>query len=525
MNCIDNGMHSFKKSLNKLFELDRVKDDDLEFYLKDIILDLHHSLEILCKYLVEKKSKYFVYEDIFKAFEKELNIKLNNNKNNNELQTIKFIDAINRVLILYNQDIDEHTYGMFKELNKWRNALSHYEVTIKRIEVEFLISSVLPIIINIFSKNISEFNDFVKISEVQNNIENIYHKRNVWRLTSIIDLISRYKDCEICTDTFNNKDKISLIDKNDIKIIELIGYDHYHYFSLYDFLVEQLDKLILTNHSDQLLDSIITNDKTKFFLKTRSNIIENIVIDILHSKIIYSIHFFIKCSDLTCDEIAKNHDHVTKVFRELNRASQLKIVTSFTEVKHKISAIQSVIDKYESFLNKTREFRYDSIKYNHWAKKQFGEISFSWSYKKCVDLIDKIMSECQWTNIRKKEMYNLKQEAEKLECKEEHIDEMLQKIAAEVTCGDVTNQIICASLMADWGTIDGIELCEPDISYIIVEGHRKYYVIFDCHLSCTRYFEGDFHYNGSYDVCVGASVSINLINSEPTLSNIELLMK
>jgi hypothetical protein len=97
----------------------------------------------------------------------------------------------------------------------------------------------------------------------------------------------------------------------------------------------------------------------------------------------------------------------------------------------------------------------------------------------------------------------------KEECKEECIEEILQQVVEETVFGNVSSDIIQSSFTGDWGTIDRVEECEPYIIYIIEEGHMNYYLIFECHLSCSRYFEGDFHDNGSCEVCVGANVSID----------------
>ena len=56
MNIFENGMDSLQKALKKLNNIEKVDKEKVEFELKDIIINLHHSIETLVKYLIRKKT-------------------------------------------------------------------------------------------------------------------------------------------------------------------------------------------------------------------------------------------------------------------------------------------------------------------------------------------------------------------------------------------------------------------------------------------------------------------------------------
>lgn len=73
MNLVDNGLDSLRKALLALFNMDNIKDSE-DFALKDIIINFHHSIEVLFKHLVSEKNKFLIYENqelIFKFHAKE----------------------------------------------------------------------------------------------------------------------------------------------------------------------------------------------------------------------------------------------------------------------------------------------------------------------------------------------------------------------------------------------------------------------------------------------------------------------
>ncbi|WGX76512.1 hypothetical protein QJS64_04975 [Paraclostridium bifermentans] len=65
MNLVDNGLHSFKKVIKSLSELDTYRNtDEYEFEIKEIIISLHHSIETLFKYIIKSESECLIYDKI-----------------------------------------------------------------------------------------------------------------------------------------------------------------------------------------------------------------------------------------------------------------------------------------------------------------------------------------------------------------------------------------------------------------------------------------------------------------------------
>lgn len=65
MKLLDNGFHSFKKSIKFLNNLDINNiyiNDEYEYEIKEIIISLHHSIETLFKHIIREESKFLLYD-------------------------------------------------------------------------------------------------------------------------------------------------------------------------------------------------------------------------------------------------------------------------------------------------------------------------------------------------------------------------------------------------------------------------------------------------------------------------------
>ncbi len=83
MKLVYNGLDSFKRALLKVFNIENEEEQEVEFVLKEIILNFHHSLETLFKHLVQEKNEYLIYENQKEIFEDEAGFK---NKNRTKKQ-------------------------------------------------------------------------------------------------------------------------------------------------------------------------------------------------------------------------------------------------------------------------------------------------------------------------------------------------------------------------------------------------------------------------------------------------------
>lgn len=198
MNLYENGTDSLKKSIKIFNEInneyfsknkykqkniyknqyqedffDKIKEENLlegkefellknrEYKLKDLIINLHHSIETMFKYMIQQKNEYLIFENCEEIFKAKATSTFKDEKKV-ELKTIQFLDAIHRVIVLYDIQITQLDYNKFVLLNKMRNALTHYEKEFTDNEVEHLVALLIPILLKIYKDNIFDFESWAK---------------------------------------------------------------------------------------------------------------------------------------------------------------------------------------------------------------------------------------------------------------------------------------------------------------------------------------------------------------------------
>ena len=189
MKILDNGIDSLQKALKKLNIIEKVDKEKVEFELKDIIINLHHSIETLVKYLIREKNEYLIYEKLDKVFENE------RKESEAKKNTIQFMDAINRTMVLYDVKKNLQNYvseekleeieriqekkkepidyycEQLNKLNDLRNAITHNEIELNDFEILYLTSDIINFMVNIFKKNISGFNKYLEEMELNIDIK------------------------------------------------------------------------------------------------------------------------------------------------------------------------------------------------------------------------------------------------------------------------------------------------------------------------------------------------------------------
>lgn len=225
MKILENGLDSFSKSISLLNGLpSKERDEQYEFLLKDIIINLHHSTETLFKYLIQKKDKYLIYSEPGKVFKQKIENKFKSTSKQCEFQTIQFIEAIYRVIVLYDIDLGEDELNNIKLLNDIRNNLTHYEWEFKDELAEHTIALLLPILFKIYSKYISQFNKYaidkgfyIDTKKAINNIE-------IWNLKRIIEINKKidkaFKRMKFLDANPKEKGKIIKDNETNIQYIE-----------------------------------------------------------------------------------------------------------------------------------------------------------------------------------------------------------------------------------------------------------------------------------------------------------------
>lgn len=201
MNVLDNGIDSLQKALQSLNNIDKVNEEKIEFELKDIIIRVHHSIETLVKYLIREKNEYLIYDKLDKVFENKRASK------ESKKNTIQFLDAINRICILYEIKISDNDYDKIKDLNEIRNSITHYEINLDIFQIQHLISNILKIMIPVFSNTIRDFKENLKKIGLNEDIELMYKNDE---FLVIKELFHHIIDLDKCLN------KVELIKEDDI---------------------------------------------------------------------------------------------------------------------------------------------------------------------------------------------------------------------------------------------------------------------------------------------------------------------
>ena len=183
MKVLENGLDSFSKSISLLNGLhNKKKNDEYEFLLKDVIINLHHSTETLFKYLIQQKNKYLIYSDLEKVFKQEIENKFKSTNKHRELQTIQFMDSIYRAILLCDIDLGEDEFNRIKLLNDIRNNIIHYEWEFKSELAEHTIALLLPTLFKIYSKNIAQFNKHAEDKGLYIDAKKAINNIEIWNL-------------------------------------------------------------------------------------------------------------------------------------------------------------------------------------------------------------------------------------------------------------------------------------------------------------------------------------------------------
>ncbi|MED3550306.1 hypothetical protein [Cytobacillus praedii] len=192
MKLIDNGLHSFKKAILNLKTLDDINGTERELVAKDIVLSLHHSIETLFKEMVQNKNELLIYSDLSDYFTVKMNLIKNKGKKEFSGNTITFMEAIQRAVVLNNLVMSETEYGSFERLNSVRNAITHHEYDLSGKLINYLITQVITVVFPIYKELIPNFSQYVKDNDL-NLIGSIQVKEfHVWKFIRFFTLYNKF---------------------------------------------------------------------------------------------------------------------------------------------------------------------------------------------------------------------------------------------------------------------------------------------------------------------------------------------
>ncbi len=210
MDVLENGLHSFKKAVTLLNTVESIESSDYEFIIKDIILSLHHSIETLFKYIVKNINEVLIYDDITgycKNFLKE-----NSKGTIRDNKTITFMDVVYRYYGLRKKHVNQSIINSFVNINEYRNALIHYEISFKDKEIEHLTANLLSELYSIYSKELEGFEEYCIKQNIDTDINIIKERYLEWYI-SILD--------NLCVKVYKSMERIKQLEEKPQEISEV----------------------------------------------------------------------------------------------------------------------------------------------------------------------------------------------------------------------------------------------------------------------------------------------------------------
>jgi len=214
MKLIDNGLDSLKKSIQTLKTIPGISNySEKDAAMKDVILNLHHSIETLFKYIIMQNNLYLILKDVEKAFDNKFRTILENKPAKVE-NTIEFLDAVHRVYVLDCEKvsdknkrlkIDKVINGLYEKLNYTRNALTHFEYEFDYDYEEHCIAVLLQSLILIYKRYIPNFDVFASGCGLYEDITALQNKGLYWFTKVSAALFLKIQ---------NAKAKIEVLDKD-----------------------------------------------------------------------------------------------------------------------------------------------------------------------------------------------------------------------------------------------------------------------------------------------------------------------
>lgn len=200
MKLIDNGLHSFKKGIQNLKILDGINGVERELIAKDIVLSLHHSIETLFKYMIHNKNELLIYSDLSEYFTVNMNLIKKRGRKGFSGNTITFMEAIQRAVVLNSLKMNETEYGSFERLNSVRNAITHHEYDLSGKQINYLITQIITVVFPIYKKLIPNFSQYVRDNDL-NIIGSIQVKEfHVWKFIRFFTLYNKFIEGKVNID-------------------------------------------------------------------------------------------------------------------------------------------------------------------------------------------------------------------------------------------------------------------------------------------------------------------------------------
>lgn len=260
MNRFYNGFDSYKKAIRGI--VDRNVD---EYILKDIIINFHHSVEVLFKHILYERDKCLIYQDMDKwinyNFDKKVGLKGEKKEIFDIEYTISFDDVVRRVIVLCNVSLDEYGYDGFRNLNKFRNALTHDEIELNRDSIEQVVVSLLPTVNDILRNNLKneekrQFEEFIDSDYFIETFNSLLSENIKWRIITVLNLLQMYSQSsldEISNVQITNLEKtLSALGKYVEHEEFFLKIDDEYYISIISYLKQSICDMLISCPTSEL---------------------------------------------------------------------------------------------------------------------------------------------------------------------------------------------------------------------------------------------------------------------------------
>ena len=236
LSLIENGLdslHSGYKALNKYYSLlvSHGDDDSKSIKLKRAIIDTHHGIEILMKYILSSHNELLIFSNIDNNVKNAYKEKHQKNlssifesSNIDKVHTVTFSEAFERLNTICNHTFSDDFKEKIDLLEKYRNRLTHAEISIDDQDIILLFDNLLDELdmylfsnIGVAYKTLSGYSELIKNHDVYKDWLTKNHmdlKASVLStLTSIFQTLSinmgvnevkRITDVNVCQKLFEN---------------------------------------------------------------------------------------------------------------------------------------------------------------------------------------------------------------------------------------------------------------------------------------------------------------------------------
>lgn len=475
MNRFENGFDSYQRAI---LELENRSEN--EFKLKAVIINFHHAIEVLFKHILYSKSKYLIYRDmnnwVNASFDRKIG-KKNNQKENTDY-TVNYDETIKRVIVVYDEKIDQYAYNGFINLNKLRNALTHDEVELTTESVEQVVVTLTPIVTAILQKHLigeekKSFDNFVTSEKYKKILQQLIGNNVAWRITTISNLLELYSDRDYESLSRNEIRHLELtltllnviVTKEDI----FCNIDDEYYITYISYLKQEICNLLI-----RFAESIKTSEEIKNVIR-RTSIIEGIVREYLVNATLYvygllnNQQYISFENEDTIHEILDNNSFVNNndIFSILYCIEKIvDVLVIITGTKKRAELLKKIyIDKSQE---DTVELIYSTLL--SWFKKN------NWFNSINIEKLDKDVRDGIEGGRLSYEVYQKIWD-----------DELYQGLIGE---------------FGEWGTIDRIDDITVEQLETVVISEQRITLVFDVSLSTQTYFDHEFFDNGYEECCI-----------------------